>query len=169
MPSTARPSIAGTDPDSPEMKRQQQPSDSQPFDVKRRSDTFDSIGVMGICRAPRRPFNTKCFAVLDFPDIRLSERQLLPFSGQFLDGSLTDGSVTGKANCTVPSGPCTMTTVIAPYAVNRTNDSEMNAFHVGGAQVLMCDGSVRFISENISASTLASLATRNTGDIAGEF
>jgi len=89
--------------------------------------------------------------------------------GYSLDGSTTDGSLTGKANCTVPSGPCSMTTAIAPYPMNRTNDSEMYGFHVGGTHILMCDGAVKFISENISAATLGALATRNTGEVVGEF
>lgn len=90
-------------------------------------------------------------------------------AGYSLDGATGDASVVGKADCTVPSGPCTLTTVTAPYGVNILNDSEMYAFHVGGAHVLMCDGSVRFISANISASTLGAMATRNANDIVGEF
>ncbi len=90
-------------------------------------------------------------------------------AGYSLDGSLADGSATGKADCVLYTGPCTLTTAPAPFAVNKSNDSEMYSFHVGGSHVLMCDGTVRFISENISASTLSSLATRNTGDVVGEF
>lgn len=89
--------------------------------------------------------------------------------GYSMDGASIDGTVTGKASCTVPAGPCNLTTIPAPYAVNITNDSEMYAFHVGGAQVLLCDGSVRFISKNISAVTLSALATRGVSDIVGEF
>ena len=89
--------------------------------------------------------------------------------GYSMDGSTIDGSITGKADCTVPSGPCSMTTAIAPYPINRTNDSEMYAFHVGGLHVLLCDGSVKFLSENISAATLGALATRNGGEVVGEF
>ena len=62
-----------------------------------------------------------------------------------------------------------MTTAIAPYPMNRTNDSEMYGFHVGGTHILMCDGAVKFISENIAAATLGALATRNTGEVVGEF
>ena len=89
--------------------------------------------------------------------------------GYSLDGASADALTTGKASCTVPSGPCSLTTVPTPYAVNMTNDSEMYAFHVGGAQILLCDGSVRFISQNIGAATLAALATRNVGDLVGDF
>ena len=90
-------------------------------------------------------------------------------AGYSLDGMLADASATGKASCTVPSGPCALTTPASPYGINMANDSEMYAFHVGGAHVLMCDGSVRFLSSNIAASTLGAMATRNTGDIVGEY
>ena len=90
-------------------------------------------------------------------------------AGYSLDGMLANASATGKATCTVPSGPCTLTTPASPYGINMSNDSEMYAFHVGGAHVLMCDGSVRFLSSNIAASTLGAMATRNASDIVGEF
>lgn len=44
------------------------------------------------------------------------------------------------------------------------------SFHPGGAQTLLCDGSVRFLNENISAPTLVSLMSRDEGDgPLGEF
>lgn len=41
--------------------------------------------------------------------------------------------------------------------------------HTGGAQFVLGDGSVRFISENISLDTLKALATRSGGEVIGEF
>lgn len=41
--------------------------------------------------------------------------------------------------------------------------------HIGGVQFTLSDGSVRFISENINAGTLDALATRNGGEVVGEF
>ena len=41
--------------------------------------------------------------------------------------------------------------------------------HVGGAQFALVDGSVRFISQNVSWSVLAALATKNSGDVVGDF
>ena len=43
------------------------------------------------------------------------------------------------------------------------------SYHTGGAQVLMCDGSVRFLSQNLSGITMASLISRMNGDIVGDF
>lgn len=41
--------------------------------------------------------------------------------------------------------------------------------HVGGVQFTLTDGSCRFISENIDATVLDALATRNGGEVIGEF
>ena len=74
-------------------------------------------------------------------------------SGRLIDGS--DG--------TSPEG--------GPYAVNRanTNTSGLYSWHVGGAHIALCDGTVRFISENIGAATLSSLVTAAGGEVVGEF
>ncbi len=92
-------------------------------------------------------------------------------TGYSMDGADDTGAV-GKADCIIATGVCTLTTPTSPArssAVNMTNDSEMYSFHTGGSQVLMCDGSVRFITENMSAATLGALATRGEGEAVGEF
>lgn len=83
-------------------------------------------------------------------------------SGQSVDGSNTAGvqNVSNTNGTTTISGTC---------FINCTNDSELFSFHVGGVQVLMCDGSVRFVSENINGGSLASLITRDGGEVVGEF
>lgn len=50
-----------------------------------------------------------------------------------------------------------------------TNHTPYSSYHVGGAQFLLCDGSARFVSENIDLGVLKTLATRNGGEITGEF
>lgn len=41
--------------------------------------------------------------------------------------------------------------------------------HVGGVHVLLCDGSVRFISENMDLDTWRALGTRSRGEVIGEY
>jgi len=41
--------------------------------------------------------------------------------------------------------------------------------HVGGCHFLLGDGSIRFVSENISGTTYRALGSRNGGEISGEF
>ena len=82
--------------------------------------------------------------------------------GFSLDGS----GPTGMNNNTSGSGT---TTIVGSCLVNCSNDSELYSFHTGGVHALMCDGAVRFISENISGRTLTALGTRADGEIVGEF
>jgi prepilin-type N-terminal cleavage/methylation domain-containing protein/prepilin-type processing-associated H-X9-DG protein len=74
----------------------------------------------------------------------------------WLKGSLYDGTDGPDG------GPC---------AINCTNlrGSGFYSFHPGGAQFLMGDGSVRFISENIAAYIMASLITRKKGEVIGDY
>lgn len=79
-----------------------------------------------------------------------------PLNGEnWIEGRLYDGTDSGNG------GPC---------AVNCSNaKGNMYSFHEGGVQVLLCDGSVRFISENLGATVLASLITCQGGEVVGEF
>ncbi len=46
---------------------------------------------------------------------------------------------------------------------------EMYSEHVGGANLLMGDGSVRFVSQYMDPFTWVALSTRNVGDLPGDF
>jgi prepilin-type N-terminal cleavage/methylation domain-containing protein len=54
---------------------------------------------------------------------------------------------------------------------DKTYDANtvLNSFHTGGIHVLLSDGSVRFISNNIDFNTLANLCSRNDGIPVGDF
>jgi prepilin-type N-terminal cleavage/methylation domain-containing protein/prepilin-type processing-associated H-X9-DG protein len=54
-------------------------------------------------------------------------------------------------------------------AVNCANDSEVYAFHPGGANAVWCDGSVHFINKSVPLCVLACLVTRSNGDRDGGF
>jgi prepilin-type N-terminal cleavage/methylation domain-containing protein/prepilin-type processing-associated H-X9-DG protein len=63
-----------------------------------------------------------------------------------------------QANLVTTGGTC---------FINCTNDSEVYAFHSGGTNVLMADGSVRFIRESVPAATFAYLVTARGGEVPG--
>jgi prepilin-type N-terminal cleavage/methylation domain-containing protein/prepilin-type processing-associated H-X9-DG protein len=75
--------------------------------------------------------------------------------GEILNGDeYTSGTL---SNNPLAQGPCVM---------NCTNirNGGWYAFHAGGAQFLLCDGSVRFISDAVDPYTFASLITKANGE-----
>lgn len=50
-----------------------------------------------------------------------------------------------------------------------SQDQAFGSQHVGGLQVLLTDGSVRFVSQNISVATWSAIGSRNGGEIAGDY
>ncbi|WP_437193785.1 DUF1559 family PulG-like putative transporter [Planctomicrobium sp. SH527] len=75
------------------------------------------------------------------------------------------GSEFGALTCkddTNTRAPCTPTrgTIAQNYA---------RSYHTGGVTVLLCDGSVRFVSDNIHRPTWRGLATRQSGEVLGEY
>ncbi|MCA9083104.1 MAG: DUF1559 domain-containing protein [Planctomycetaceae bacterium] len=110
----------------------------------------------------------------------------------------TWSAVKGKFSSTYCDGQpenVAFNTVLPPNAPSCTNDTNNNSdgavsvlsassYHTGGVQVLMCDGAVRFISENIDTGNLGvatsrgsaspygvwgALGTRGGGETIGEF
>jgi hypothetical protein len=85
------------------------------------------------------------------------------------------GSINSAVKTTNPAYPTCAIAAAGPCYpgatnfINAVNDSELYAFHVGGCFTCFADGSVHFISENISLSTLGALFTRSAGDIPGEY
>jgi prepilin-type processing-associated H-X9-DG protein len=73
-------------------------------------------------------------------------------SGSMDGTSSVDGSINGSSG----KGTCIM---------NCNNDSEPYSFHTGGMNVLLADGSVRFITTSVSAATWAALITARAGDV----
>jgi prepilin-type N-terminal cleavage/methylation domain-containing protein/prepilin-type processing-associated H-X9-DG protein len=61
-----------------------------------------------------------------------------------------------------PSNP---SSPVGPCAVNCINDKEIYAFHPGGANILMCDGSVRFLKATVHIDVVLQLLTRDRGEI----
>ena len=80
--------------------------------------------------------------------------------------SIDGGNAQGLQNKTANNGT---PTIVGNCAINCSNDSEMYAFHPGGVQIILADGSVRFISRTINLATLVALVTRDQGDVATNY
>lgn len=74
---------------------------------------------------------------------------------------ITPGSCgAGVAGCSRNKGTC---------VINCNNKWNVYSFHVGGAQTVLADGAVRFLSQNIDAGTFGKLLIMNDGQVIGEF
>jgi len=70
----------------------------------------------------------------------------------------------------VHSGPSAFEgDVIHPPNDPSVHVCQMYSQHTGGAHVLLGDGSVRFVSQNISVIIWAALSSRNGGEVVGEY
>jgi len=56
-----------------------------------------------------------------------------------------------------------------PRMINAINVSEAYAFHPGGANFVMADGSTHFISDSVDPTTFVGLCTRSGGEVNGDF
>jgi len=70
-----------------------------------------------------------------------------------------EGRTGAPINC-----QCTATTM-----VRAINDDCAFSWHAGGGQFAFCDGSVRFISQNVSGKTWCDLHSKNDGNPIGEY
>jgi prepilin-type N-terminal cleavage/methylation domain-containing protein len=90
-----------------------------------------------------------------------------PFNGNWeLTGRPYDGG-----NGSTWNGPCPINCSNAKTNPHQVLQDAAGLFgwHVGGAHGLMGDGSVRFLNQNMSGITMASLISRMGGEVLGEF
>jgi prepilin-type N-terminal cleavage/methylation domain-containing protein/prepilin-type processing-associated H-X9-DG protein len=80
-----------------------------------------------------------------------------------LQGYATMYTIPG--NYAQPPHPAGSTPAGTDCAVNCNNSQGVYGFHPGGAQVALCDGSVRFLKEQIPATLLFALATKWAGEV----
>jgi prepilin-type processing-associated H-X9-DG protein len=55
---------------------------------------------------------------------------------------------------------------------NTSNNAGLTAArsrHTGGVHILLCDGSTRFVSDNIDMVTWQAIATKSGGEVIGDF
>ncbi len=70
---------------------------------------------------------------------------------------------------TLTNGYSTPNSKIPDVVVHFTGFFAPRSYHVGGAHVLMGDGTVRFFSDNIDTATHRALHSRAGGEVIGEF
>ena len=88
-------------------------------------------------------------------------------------GTQMSFSTTGGINADWPCRGPTTTTVVNSGSTGlpcgSARPAALQSMHAGGVLVLMADGQVRFLSENVSQTTLDLLAQRADGEVLGEF
>ncbi|EDL58664.1 DUF1559 domain-containing protein [Gimesia maris] len=98
-------------------------------------------------------------------------------SSDVYTGSQTDwdsGRLTTWLRGTVPEGPV-MNGYYTPNsdtadAINGSSKlTAARSYHTGGANVVLCDGSVRFVGDSIDVNLYRGLWTRGGGEVIGEF
>ena len=85
------------------------------------------------------------------------------FCTQYPPNSTVADQVYQCKSTTWPNAPCTS---MGTYA---TQMNLARSYHTGGVQVLMADGSIRFVTSNINNLTWQALGTRATGEVVGSF
>jgi len=82
-------------------------------------------------------------------------------NGASRDGMLLNSTASSAPYASVINGTC---------ALNCTNNSEYYSFHPGGINISLVDGSVRFLSDSVSAQILGAVVTRAGREVInGEF
>lgn len=80
-----------------------------------------------------------------------------------LQGYSTD--YINPANYSQPPHPAGSTPAGSDCAINCNNSQGVYGFHTGGANVALCDGSVRFLNEQMPLDLLFALATKWAGEV----
>ena len=71
-------------------------------------------------------------------------------------------------NVVTPPNPRTPNCIIDPTGQQTLQSPGiygLSSYHPGGANVTMCDGSVRFIKDSISSATIWALGSRAQGEV----
>ncbi|MBR9801338.1 DUF1559 domain-containing protein [bacterium] len=91
------------------------------------------------------------------------------YEGSVWAGVSRNASQSNVANVQTLRGHNSSGSTETLYRINGTSVYAFGSHHDGGAQFLMGDGAVRFLSENLDETIINDLAARADGDVLGEF
>jgi prepilin-type N-terminal cleavage/methylation domain-containing protein/prepilin-type processing-associated H-X9-DG protein len=100
-------------------------------------------------------------------------QELDPYTTPTICDSYSDCWAWGETCCTLynhVSTPNSRTCGAIPFPgpqINMAMDVPASSAHQNGVNVVLCDGSVHFVSNSVSLATWRALGTRNEGDIPG--
>ena len=117
--------------------------------------TSNTVVVSELLKVPGNDFR----GIMHYPEGPLYQHDRTPNTG-IPDEIRTMGCVS------IPRAPC-----VGTYTAynNRAIVLAARSQHIGGVQVLMGDGAVRFVSENIDLTIWKGLATQDKGEVLGDF
>ena len=127
----------------------------------------------------RAGFGAKISDITDGLSNTILVGEILPECNDHQGGGWPHDNAMGNAHATTLVTPNDFTTCPnIPGGSNKANCSAQNNWtyswgfrsrHAGGCQILLGDGTVRFVSGNISASVWRNLGGRADGNVVGEF
>ncbi|MFO0426691.1 MAG: DUF1559 domain-containing protein [Planctomyces sp.] len=129
--------------------------------VRFRDITDGLSSTLIVCEAMTDPDFIKDGQAMDFWNI--GSRQV--------DPCLCDGGNAGtEFSEFVASGLARINArVTAPLTHGLLMELGYGSYHSGGAQVVFCDGSVKFLSENLDLTVQRALSSRNGGEVVSEY
>ncbi|QDT55779.1 Type II secretion system protein G precursor [Caulifigura coniformis] len=137
------------------------------------SDQNDSAG-----RGPMRLLSESAVGVRDITDglsntVMLGEAPNAIFGQWAGHKNLMDQSapLNGIISSTSPWDSCRPFGLVTPEGGLGCDPGhqDFHSFHTGGAFFLFCDGSVRWLNQNIDLKTFAGVLSRKGGEVLGEF
>ena len=88
--------------------------------------------------------------------------------GKLIPGSTTSGAGWGDPNAEYGldgTNPANGSTMPGTCPINCNNDNEVYAFHIGGANILFCDGSVHFVAASINIVPFGAMISAQGGEV----